>query len=120
MFVAAQLFEKESVYGHLQVVRTAIERYGRPQAYYVDQHKIFRFVEHHGVHVQYHLGVDEVESQFKRALRMLDIGLIYTAPDYPEAKGKVERAFDYLQRRVPYLCERYKVRDLKEAQKILD
>jgi hypothetical protein len=70
--------------------------------------------------VQYHLGQDEADSQFKRALRMLNIGLIYTALSSPEAKGKVEKAFDYLQRRVPYLCERYKVRDLKEAQKIVD
>lgn len=120
LFVAAQLSIKETAYGHLQAIRSALERYGRPQAYYVDQHKLFRFVEHRSIHVQYHLGQDEAESQFKRALRMLNIGLIYTAPSSPEAKGKVEKAFDYLQRRVPYLCERYKVRDLKEAQKILD
>lgn len=120
LFVAAQLFRKETAYGHLQVIRSAVERYGRPQAYYVDQHKIFRFVEHRSIHVQYHLGQDEADSQFKRALRMLNIGLIYTSPSSPEAKGKVEKAFDYLQRRVPYLCERYKVRDLKEAQKIVD
>ncbi|MCX7975151.1 MAG: hypothetical protein N3B16_11750 [Candidatus Aminicenantes bacterium] len=53
-----------------------MELYGRPQAYYVDQHKIFRFVDHQGVHVHYRVGLDEVDSQFKRALRMLDISLI--------------------------------------------
>lgn len=42
---------------------------------------------------------------------MLDIGLIYTAGDSPEAKGKVEKAFDYFQRRVP---------DIGEAQKIVE
>jgi hypothetical protein len=120
LVVAAHLFEKETSYGHLEVVRSAVERYGRPQAYYVDQHKIFRFVEHQGIHVQYRLGPDEVDSQFKRALRMLDIGLIYAALDSPESKGKVERIFDYFQRRVPYLCERYRVISLKEAQKIVD
>jgi len=88
-------------------------------AYYVDQHKIFRFVEHHGVHVRYALGLDEGEVQFKRALRSLNIGLIYTEEGSPEAKGKVEKAFDYLQRRVPYLCERHNIRTLIEARKVL-
>ena len=120
LVVAAQLFAKETSYAHLEVVRSAVERYGRPQAYYVDQHKIFRFGEHQGIHVQYRLGLDEADSQFKRALRMLDIGLIYAAPDSPESKGKVERIFDYFQSRVPYLCERYRVMSVKEAQKIVD
>lgn len=120
LFVAAQLFEKETTYAHLQVARKAVEKYGLPQAYYVDQHKIFRFVDHHGIHVHYRLGLDKVGSQFKRALKMLDIGLIYAGSQSPEAKGKVEKAFDYFQRRVPYLCERYQVKSLQEAQKIVD
>lgn len=33
LFVEAQLFEKESSFGHLAVARKAVERYGRPQAY---------------------------------------------------------------------------------------
>jgi len=31
----------------------------------------------------------------------------------------VEKAFDYLQRRVPYLCERHNIQTLTEARKIL-
>jgi hypothetical protein len=31
------------------VVRTTAERYGRALAYYLVQHSIFGFVEHHGV-----------------------------------------------------------------------
>jgi hypothetical protein len=120
LFVEAQLFEKEGSFEHLSVARKAVERYGRPEAYYVDQHKIFRFVEHHGVHVRYGVGLDEAEVQFKRALRSLDIGLIYAAEGSPESKGKVEKAFDYLQRRIPYLCERHKVGDIAEARKIVE
>jgi hypothetical protein len=119
MFVEAQLFAKEGSFEHLSVARKAVERYGRPEAFYVDQHKIFRFVEHQGVHVRYRVGLDEAEGQFKRALRLLDIGLIYAAEGSPESKGKVEKSFDYLQRRLPYLCERYKGKDLLEAQKIV-
>jgi hypothetical protein len=119
LFVGAQLVEKEGSFAHLETARRTIELYGRPQAYYVDQNKVFRFVEHQGVHVRYTLGLDEGEVQFKRALRSLDIGLIYTEEGSPESKGKIEKSFDYLQRRVPYLCERYQIRTLQDAQPIL-
>ena len=120
VFVGADLFEREGSFEHLEVARQTVERYGRPLAYYVDQHSIFRFVEHHGVHVRYALGLDEGEIQFKRALRSLDIGLIYARKGAAEAKGKVEKAFDYLQRRIPYLCERHKIKSVSEAQKIVE
>jgi len=108
--VGAQLFEREGSFQHLQVARQTIEHYGRPLAHYVDQHKIFQFVEHHGVHVRYTLYADKVDSQFKRALRSLDISLIYTGQGKAEAKGKVEKAFDYLQRRILSLWERYSIK----------
>jgi len=120
LFVGAHLFSREGSFEHLEVARQTIERYGRPLAYYVDQHKIFRFVEHRSVHVRYVLGVDEGEIQFKRALRSLDIGLIYTRRGTAEAKGKIEKAFDYLQRRIPYLCERHKIKSLDETQKVVE
>jgi hypothetical protein len=119
LFVGAHLVEKEGAYAHLQTARQTVEHYGRPLAYYVDQNKVFRFVEHHSIHVRYALRLDEGEVQFKRALRSLDIGLIYTEEASPESKGKIEKAFDYLQRRVPYLCERYHIQTLKDAQPIL-
>lgn len=120
LFVEAQLFENEGSFEHLQVGRRGIERCGRPLAYYVDQHSIFRFVDRQGVHVNYRAGLDEGEVQFRRALQSLDIGLIYTRKGAAEAKGKVEKAFDYLQRRIPYLCKRYRIKTIPEAQKVVD
>jgi hypothetical protein len=118
-FVGFQLAEKEGSFAHGETARRTIEHYGRPQAYDVDQNKVFRFVEHHGVHVRYMLGLDEGEVQFKRALTSLDIGLIYTEEDSPESKRKIEKSFDYLPRRIPYLCEKYQIRPLQDAQPIL-
>ncbi len=45
---------------------------------------------------------------------------IYTGKRQAQAKGKIEKIFDYLQRRLPYHCEKHEVKDLREAQKILD
>jgi len=53
-------------------------------------------------------------------LSSLGIGMIYTGKRQAQAKGKVEKIFDYFQRRLPYLCEKHKVKDGSEAQKILD
>jgi len=118
--VGARLVEVETSFEHLQTVRQTVSAYGIPLAYYLDNHSIFRFVLHQGVHVRYKLREDEGEIQFRRALSSLGIGMIYTGKRQAQAKGKVEKIFDYLQRRVPYLCEKHKVKDGVEAQKILD
>ena len=110
--------ERETSFDHLSVARKTIEDYGLPLAYYVDQHSIFRFVKHKGIHVSYTVGEDEGKIQFKRALETLGIGVIYAQS--PEAKGKIEKQFDYFQRRLPFLCQRYKVVKISEAEKILD
>lgn len=118
--VGAGIVEIETSFEHLQIVRQTISTYGIPLAYYLDNHSIFRFVLHQGVHVRYKLQEDEGEIQFRRALSSLDMGMIYTGKRQAQAKGKVEKIFDYFQRRLPYLCEKHKVKDCREAQKILD
>jgi len=118
--VGARLVEVETSFEHLQTVRRTITTYGIPLAYYLDNHSIFRFVLHQGVHVRYKVREDEGEIQFRRALSSLGIGMIYTGKRQAQAKGKVEKIFDYFQRRLPYLCEKHKVKDCVEAQKILD
>jgi transposase InsO family protein len=118
--VGARLVEAETSFEHLHTVRQTVTTYGIPLAYYLDNHSIFRFVLHQGVHVRYKLREDEGEIQFRRALSSLGVGMIYTGKRQAQAKGKVEKIFDYLQRRLPYLCEKQKLRGLLEAQKILD
>lgn len=120
MIVGAKIVEVETSFEHLQTVRQTTSIYGIPLAYYLDNHSIFRFVLHSGIHVRYKLREDEGEIQFRRALSSLGIGMIYTGKRQAQAKGKVEKAFDYFQRRLPYLCEKHKVKDCREAQKILD
>lgn len=118
--VGARLVERETSFEHLQTVRETVSTYGIPLAYYLDNHSIFRFVLHQGVHVRYKLREDEGEIQFRRALSSLGIGMIYTGKRQAQAKGKVEKLFDYLQRRLPYLCEKYTINDCSQAQKILE
>jgi len=88
--VGRRLVEKETSFDHLLTVRKTVQEYGLPLSYYVDQHSIFRFVKHKGIHVTYTVGEDEGKIQFKRALESLDIGVIYA--ESPEAKGKDRKA----------------------------
>jgi hypothetical protein len=118
--VGGKLVEEESSWDHLVLTRGVVERYGRPLAYYVDNHSIFRYVGYTSRHYQYVKGPDQGEIQFKRALASLGVGLIYTEKGAAQAKGKIEKRFDYLQRRLPPLCERYKIMKTPNAEPILE
>jgi len=81
------LVEKETGFDHLCTARENMEKYGLALSHYVNEHSIFRFVKHKGIHVTYAAGEDEGKVQFKRALESIDIGVIYAQS--PEVKGNL-------------------------------
>lgn len=118
--VGGRIVRAESTWEHLLLTRGVIQQHGRPLAYYVDNHSIFRYVGYTSRHYKYLKGPDEGEIQFKRALEALNIGLIYTGKGEAQAKGKIEKRFDYFQRRLPFLCEKHKILSTEDAQPILN
>lgn len=50
---------------------------------------------------------------------MLSIKMIYSILFSPAPRGEMGNAFDYLKRRMPYLSNRYKAKDLQETPKIV-
>jgi hypothetical protein len=113
------LVEKEGSWKHLQMTRAAIEAYGMPMVYYVDRHSTFKSPRMNGIHNKSLPWKQEGITQFRRALETLGIGVNYAPKGEGEAKGKIEKRFDYFQRRIPYLCEKHQVMNLTEANKIL-
>lgn len=112
------LREVESAWYHLCIARRTFEEFGIPLAYYVDRHSIFKFnIGSECVHYTRRISEEEGKIQFKRALNSLDVAVLY-AQD-AKSKGKIEKHFDYFQRRLPEECERYNVKTVKEAMKIL-
>jgi len=112
------LREVESAWEHISLARKVFERYGRPLAYYVDRHSIFKFnLGSACIHYTRRISEEEGKVQFKRVLNSLDISALY-AQD-AKSKGKIEKSFDYFQRRLPFECERYQVKTVREAMKIL-
>lgn len=116
--VGWRLQAQERLWDHLCLVREAIERWGRPLAYYVDEHGYFRYVSRASAWRRERLRTDEGELQFRRILQALDIGVVYAHS--PEAKGKIEKRFDYFQRRLPPLCERYRITEVRHAHPVLE
>lgn len=116
--VAWHLIAQETLWTHLTLVQGTLERVGLPQAYYVDQHSFFRYVAHGSFWLRYRPKTDQGEVQFRRALQALGVGVIYAQS--PQAKGKIEKRFDYFQRRLPQLCQRHDIREVMHAAPLLD
>jgi len=115
--VAYDLREIESAWLHLALARQTSETIGLPLAYYVDKHSIFKFNLHECIHYTRRISEEEGKVQFKRALSSCDVSVLYASE--AQSKGKIEKQFDYFQRRLPQECERYKVKRIKEAMPIL-
>jgi transposase len=84
----AQFVPVECTRAYLQALEAYVRCHGRPLALYSDRHTIFTK----------HNPEDAVPTQFERAARALGIAPILARS--PQAKGRVERAFQTLQDRL--------------------
>jgi hypothetical protein len=87
------LFVKsESFFSYCQAAEGYIRHFGKPMAFYSDKHGVFRVN-------QPARGYSDAVTQFGRAMQELDIQII--CANTPQAKGRVERANQTLQDRLP-------------------
>ncbi len=115
----AVLIRRETAWAHILALETVILRYGCPFKYYVDSHSIFRFVRGRDeLWLKHHKLTDEATPQWKQVL--FDCNVKVTHALSPQAKGKVERPYGWLQDRLVRTCIRENVTDIKQAQKILN
>ena len=114
------LFLKEGSFVHIKAVEYTCLHYGIPYAYYVDQHSIFRYVRDRDkfyIWREYNKFTDDIDPQWKMVLNDLGSETIYALS--PEAKGKIERPYDWLQDHLVRSCVRYGVKNISEAREIL-
>ena len=115
----ARLVEKEVVWEHIKALEDVFLGYGIPIAYYTDSHSIFRFVQGRDSIWREHKKVtDEVSPQFKQILEELEVRLIYAIS--PQAKGKIERSYRWIQDRLVRRCVREYIKDIRGANEILE
>lgn len=114
----AQLVEQETVWMHIDAVQRLVLRYGYPYAYYVDCHAIFRFVRGRDeLHVRHHQLTDDVDPQWKQVILECGIKPVYALS--PQAKGKIERPYRWLQDHLIRTCVREDVTSIVDANRIL-
>jgi hypothetical protein len=90
--VQLQFVDSESFFSYAQAAEEYFKRCGKPSAFYSDKHGIFRVNQSSS-------GAGDAITQFGRAMRELDIQII--CANTPQAKGRVERANQTLQDRLP-------------------
>ena len=114
----AILLKEQTTWTHITALETVFLRWGLPYTYYVDSHSIFRFVQgRDSLWRKHELLTDETDPQWKQVLKDCNVKVIYALS--PQAKGKIERPYGWLQDRLIRTCVRENVTDIDVAQKIL-
>lgn len=114
----AMLLLKETTWAHIMALQTVFLRHGLPYSYYVDSHRIFRFVQgRDSIWRKHYLFTDDADTQWDQV--MDDCGVKVIPALSPQAKGKVERPYGWLQDRLIRTCVRENVTDIKQAQRVL-
>ncbi len=107
----ARFYDADTVLNHMDLLLRWLQAHGRPLALYTDRHSIFQS-QGKGQ------ALPDLETQFGRALRELDIKLIWARS--PQAKGRVERSFGTAQDRVVKELRLAKVKTILQANALLD
>jgi len=114
----ATLIKTETSWTHILALQSLILRYGLPYAYYVDSHSIFRFVQgRDSLWRNHHLLTDEATPQWKQVLEDCNVKVIHALS--PQARGKIERPYGWLQDRMVRTCVREDVTDIQYARRVL-
>lgn len=101
-------FAKESTEGVASTFRLYLNKYGRPFSLYTDNGKVFKVNN----------CKDKTRiTQFKRMLNELNIGITYART--PQAKGRIERLFKTLQKRLVKELIENNVTTIEQANAIL-
>ncbi len=119
LLLYAVLVKQETSWAHILGLQTVILRHGLPYAYYVDSHRIFRFVQgRDSFWRKHHLLTDEATPQWKQVLDDCNVKVTYALS--PQAKGKMERPYGWLQDRLIRTCVREDIKEIKQAQRVLN
>jgi hypothetical protein len=120
MILYAELVEEENVWAHISALKSVFLQYGCPLKYYADQHAIFRYVKDRDKHRPWNVYTkftDDVVTQWKQVLLDCGVSAVYALS--PEAKGKVERPYRWLQDRIVRTAAKDHVGTIEGLRKIL-
>ncbi len=114
----ADFLEQESTWAHIKAAESVMLTYGIPLRYYVDSLRVFRFVQgRDSVWRKHVLQTDEADPQWRQVMRVLGVDVAYALS--PQAKGKVERPYRWLQDRIVRTCAIEKLTAIDDVRAVL-
>jgi len=114
----ADFFPRETTWAHIQAAQVVMRSCGIPLRYYVDSLRVFRFVQgRDSVWRKHVLQTDDVDTQWRKVMRVLGVEVSYALS--PQAKGKVERPYRWLQDRIVRTCALENLTTLEEVRAVL-
>ena len=118
LILYAELVEKESSWAHIQALQEVFLKFGIPAKYYVDSHSIFRFVQgRDSIYRDHKKFTDDIITQWKKVLYDCNVEVIYALS--PQAKGKAERSYGWIQDRTVRTCVRDNVKTISSTREVL-
>jgi hypothetical protein len=114
----ADFFPSETTWAHIQATQSVIQAFGLPLRYYVDSLRVFRFVQGRDSFWRKHvLETDDIDTQWRQMMRLLGVDVVHALS--PQAKGKVERPYRWLQDRIVRTCVYENLSSLEEVRSVL-
>lgn len=120
LLLYAELVEEENVWAHIMALKSVFLQYGCPFKYYPDQHAIFRYVKDRDKNRpwnNYTKFTDDIDPRWKQVLQNCGVGLTYALS--PQAKGKIERPYRWLQDRIVRIAAKEKLITIDELKTAL-
>lgn len=103
---------------HIRALQAVFLRYGLPLSFYVDCDSIFKFIRGRDeLHYKDHLQTDETIPQWKQVCFDCQVKVINALS--PQAKGKIERPYGWIQDHIVRICARENVTTIAQANQIL-
>jgi len=118
LLLFADFVPKETTWAHIQATQALMQAYGIPLRYYVDSLRVFRFVQgRDSIWRKHVLQTDDVDTQWGKLMHVLGVDVTYALS--PQAKGKIERPYQWLQDRIVRTCALENIVRIEEVRAVL-
>lgn len=104
---------QETLLGYYNVFHQILSNYGIPAMFYTDRRTVFEYKQSKSTKLE-----KDTFTQFSYACKQLGVDIKTTS--IPQAKGRVERAFQTLQQRLPIALRLAGINNIKEANVFLN
>ena len=118
LLLYSYLVESETTWSHIEAAKDVSLKYGVPLEWYTDQLRIFRYISHgRSIWINQSVETDGVNPQWKECVLRTGSSVIHALS--PQAKGKIERPYQWLQDRVVRICMQENITNVRDANYII-